>query len=447
MAVDRSQRFIHTRQVDESGAWYGLDNAGIIMPAVTDEVSTGLFRIEMTLAEDIDEALLNRALTETSNRFPYFNVTLKRGFFWYYLDQCRTSPQACSDDGSPCQDCNTNRRGTRMFRVRTSGRQISGEFSHALTDGSGGMSFMKTLLVRYFELKGIEPGAAIGEGEYSDIFPVESQPDREEYEDGYQKYFPGRLPNPEPNPRAWHQRLPRLPEGEYRIITGRLELAEVLAEAKKRNVTITELLGAVYLDALQTLWFAETRKPPEHFISVEIPVNLRQFFRTKTNRNFSLFILLSENMQLGARSFDELVKRAHYRMRLENDPRSIARQIARNAGGTRNLFVRTVPLFIKDVAARILFAKLGETMLSGFISNLGALRLPPGIMPQVQGVVFIPAPSKTTLTNASVISWKDQLVVTFGSLARSRELERLYFGRLRSLGLAVGVHCRDDEAE
>jgi len=27
MAVDRSQRFIHTRQVDESGAWYGLDNA------------------------------------------------------------------------------------------------------------------------------------------------------------------------------------------------------------------------------------------------------------------------------------------------------------------------------------------------------------------------------------------------------------------------------------
>ena len=75
-------------------------------------------------------------------------------------------------------------------------------------------------------------------------------------------------------------------------------------------------------------------------------------------------------------------------MRLENDPRSIARQIARNAGGTRNLFVRMVPLFAKDVAARILFAKLGETMLSGFISNLGTLRLPPGITAHIEGVAF-----------------------------------------------------------
>lgn len=445
MAIDKSQQFIHTKQVDESGAWYSLDNAGVIMPAVTDKISTGLFRIEFTLSENVDEALLNHAIAETSNRFPYFNVTLKRGFFWYYLDQCQTSPQFCSDDGNPCQKFDINRPGTRLFRIRASGRRIAGEFSHALTDGSGAMSFMKTLLTRYFSLKGIEAGVTLGEGDYADILSIEDQPDKEEYEDGYQKHFHGKLPNPEPNPRAWHMHKPLLPAGQYRIITARLELAEVLKEAKKRNVTVTELLGAVYLDALQSLWFSEPRRPHEHFISLEIPVNLRQFFKTKTNRNFSLFILLSENMQLGARGFDELVKRAHYQMRLENDPRSIARQIARNAGGTRNLFVRMVPLFAKDVAARILFAKLGETMLSGFISNLGTLRLPPGITAHIEGVAFVPAPSMTTLTNASVLSWKDDLIVTFGSLARSRELERLFFRRLRSLGLAVSVRCRDDE--
>ena len=445
MAIDKSQRFIHTKQIDESGAWYSLDNAGVIMPAVTNEISSGLFRVEVSLDEPVDEILLNRALADAANRFPYFNVNLKRGFFWYYLDQCHTSPQAFPDEGSPSQRWNINRRGTRMFRVRSSGNRIAVEFSHALTDGTGGMSFMKTLIVRYFALKGVEPGATIGEGEYSDIFPIETQPDKEEYEDGYQKHFPGKFPIPEPNPRAWHMRAPRLPPGQYRVITARLDLPAVLDEAKKRNVSITELLGAVYLDALQSLWFSEFKKPKNHFISVEIPVNLRQFFKTKTNRNFSLFILLRENMQLGARGFDELVKRAHYQMRLENDPRSIARQIARNAGGTRNLLVRAVPLFMKDVAARILFAKLGETMLSGFISNLGTLRLPPGIVPHLRSVAFIPAPSTTTLTNASVISWKDDLIIAFGSLTHSRELERLFFRRLRSLNLAVSVRCRDDE--
>jgi glucose/arabinose dehydrogenase len=104
-----------------------------------------------------------------------------------------------------------------------------------------------------------------------------------------------------------------------------------------------------------------------------------------------------------------------------------------------------VPLFLKDVAARILFAKLGDTMLSGFISNLGALKLPPGIAPHVESVAFIPAPSGITLTNASMLSWNNDLVVTFGSLARSRELEKLFFRRLRKLGLSVSVRCRDCE--
>ena len=442
---DRNQRFVQTKQVDESGAWYGLDNAGVIMPAVTDQVATSLFRFEFTLTEDVDAELLNHALADTSNRFPYFNVVLKRGMFWYYLDQCRASPQVAGDEASPCQRYDINRPGTRLFRVRLSGRRIAGEFSHALTDGSGGISFMKTLLARYFALKGVDPCAALGEGEYADILPIDGIPDRDEHEDGYQKHFPGRLPLPEPNPRAWHLRSPRLPDGQYRVISATLKLNEVILEAKKRNITLTELFGAAYLEALQSLWLAEPRRPREHFISLEIPVNLRQFFKTKSNRNFSLFILLRENMQLGARSFDELAKRAHYQMRLENDPRSLARQLARNAGGTRNLFVRMVPLFLKDVAARILFAKLGETMLSGFISNLGALKLPPGIAPYVASVVFIPAPSPATLTNASVLSWNNDLVVTFGSLTRSRELERLFLRRLRSLGLSVSVRCRESE--
>jgi hypothetical protein len=47
--------------------------------------------------------------------------------------------------------------------------------------------------------------------------------------------------------------------------------------------------------------------------------------------------------------------------------------------------------------------------------------------------------------NASVLSWNDELVISFGSLLSSRQLEQLYFKRLRELGLAVSVYCRADE--
>ena len=88
---------------------------------------------------------------------------------------------------------------------------------------------------------------------------------------------------------------PLLPAGQYRIITARLELAEVLKEAKKKKCDGLRNFWARSISMLsRASGFSEPRRPHEHFISLEIPVNLRQFFKTKTNRNFSLFILLSE---------------------------------------------------------------------------------------------------------------------------------------------------------
>ena len=440
--IEENPRFSRTRHKDESGTWYSLDNAGIIMPPVTNSIATNLFRIEVVFAADPDPELLKLALARTSARFPYFNVTLKRGFFWYYFNQCESLPNLYSDEGDPCQDWNINNRGTRLFRVRLGGRRLAFEFSHALADGSGGISFVKTMLVAYFRLQGVDPGVELGSGDFSDIFEVGEEADLGEYEDGYQRFFPGSLPFPEPNPSAWHLSGRRLTRGSYRVITGSLDLESLLDEVKRRRLSLTEYLGAIYLDALQELWFAAPRRPRKHVISLEIPVNLRHFFETKTKRNFSLFILLRENLQLGKRSFDELAKRAHYQMRLENDIKSISRQISRNAGGTRNMAVRMVPLVIKDVFAKILFAKLGETMLSGFLSNLGEVKLPPAIESRIESLAFIPAPSVTTLTNASVLSYKGRLVISFGSLAVSRRLERLFFTKLRGLGFTATLSCR-----
>lgn len=443
MKKDRSRRFVYTKHVDESGAWYTLDNAGIIMPAVTNETATGLFRLEFELNGPLDREILGKALSDTADRFSYFNVKLKRGFFWYYLAQCDTNPPVLEDVSSPNIGCNINSPNTRMFRILAKGDRIAGEFSHALTDGSGALCFMKSLVARYFQLMGIDPGAELGKGAYSDIFPAGSHPRPEEHEDGYQKYFPAGLPNPEMTPPAWQMPLKRHEKGGYRVITGILDVEDVLKQAKKRGVTLTEFLGAVYLDALQSMWFLEKPAPRKKIISVEIPVNLRRLFPIGTNRNFSLYILLTEDLRLGRRDFEELVQRAHYLMKREMDSRSIARQIARNAGSTRNIFVRAVPLFVKDFFARLLFVKLGEGTLSGFISNLGVVTMPPGFAPHIKTINFIPAPSLRTWTNASVASWNRQLIISFGSLAGGRDLERYFFTRLRRLGLAVSVRCRD----
>jgi hypothetical protein len=440
------QRFVHTRREDEAGEWYALDNAASIMPAVANGIMTSLFRFEAELDGPIDLEAIKGALDLTVQRMPYFNVTLRRGFFWYYFEPCNTLPPIYSDSPSPCQNWNINRRGTPMFRVRCEQNRIAAEFSHAMTDGTGGLSFFRTLLANYFLLKGVDPEARLKEGEWSGILASESTV-QEEFEDAYQRYFPEGLPFPERGLKAFHLHSKALPRGQYRVICGTLSTAEVLAEAKRRNVSLTELMVAVYLDALQQIWHETKPHPRAPLVAVEVPINLRVLFPSRTFRNFSLFILISEDMRLGMRGFEELVRRTHHQMKLEYDRMSIEKHLSRNAGSARRLVVRIVPLWIKDVFARIFFARFGESMLSGFISNLGPVKMPPGFVPHIHTFGFIPAPSLTTMTNASMVSWGDKLVIDFGSLAQSRDLERLFFRRLRNLGLHVSVSCRLDHAK
>jgi NRPS condensation-like uncharacterized protein len=269
-------------------------------------------------------------------------------------------------------------------------------------------------------------------------------PDPEETEDAFNRYFRERIPFPEAGKRAFHFPARALPAGQYRVTTGILPLASAIERAKAHGATLTEYLVAVYFAALQDIYLGlphSVRKlyPPR--ISVEVPVNLRRIFPTKTMRNFSLYVIPTLDMRLGAYSFAEIVKRVHFFMQAEVNDKSMAMQIARNVGSGRNIFIRILPLALKDLAARQVYKRMGEDTISGFISNLGAVSLPAPLDGLVERFEFIPAPSKRCKTNANVVSYGGNLYVSFGSTAATTELERLFFSRLVSEGLAVRVEA------
>jgi len=432
----RNARRARTGFHDETGPWYVLDNAAIIMPAVVNRVETSLFRMSATLDHPVKLPELTKALERTARRFPYFNVELRRGFFWYFLQPCKALPLPEADARDPGMDYDIRKRGRRLYRVRAFGARVACEFSHALTDGTGGMTFLKTLLAEYFRELGVDSSPM------PDIFDVSARPDPAEYEDGYQRFYKPGVPPPEPLPKAFHMDAPLLPGFRYRITSGAMPFTELSAQAKARGATLNELLVAAYFEALLELRASYTgprAKRARPVVSVEVPVNMRKHYPTRTLRNFSLFVLPSLDARLGTWSFDELVEFIHHYMKIENDERRIARQIARNAGGARNVLVRLVPLPLKDFFAKLLFSALGEALISGLVSNLGPVSLPPELAERVLGFDFIGAPSGNLMTNASVLSWKGEVKVVFGSRTDDRTVERLFFRRMRALGVPVRV--------
>src|SRR5688500_1188830 len=127
-----------------SSFWMRLDNAAKIYPAVQNEELTAVFRLSCVLTERIKIKPLLEAVAKIENRFPYYKVKPKKGFFWYYLEFHNEPIQIHTDLTIPCREF---KKDDLIFRILIKDYQLSVEFWHILTDGCGGFEFLKSILL------------------------------------------------------------------------------------------------------------------------------------------------------------------------------------------------------------------------------------------------------------------------------------------------------------
>ena len=104
------------------------------------------------LHETVDPALLQQAVNDLKPRFPSMFVRLRKGVVWYYLEEISSPPTVHRDYAYPLPHMGRDEIRTCCLRVLYYKNRIGVEFFHALTDGTGGMVFLKTLTARYLEL-------------------------------------------------------------------------------------------------------------------------------------------------------------------------------------------------------------------------------------------------------------------------------------------------------
>ena len=203
----------------------------------------------------------------------------------------------------------------------------------------------------------------------------------------------------------------------------------MMQRAKQYEVSLTEYLIAVYLFSLQNIYNQLStfrKRANKKIIRIEVPVNLRRMFPSRTMRNFSLYVIPGIDLRLGHYTFEEVIKAVFHQMRLETDKKLISKMISRNVSGEKNLFVRSIPLFIKSLFLSKLYA-LGTGQYSGVVTNLGKIDLNPELNNLINKFRFIPPPpNKILKVNCGVAGFDNKLVLTFGNLTTSKELERQF---------------------
>jgi hypothetical protein len=118
--------------------WLRLDNAAKLFPAIQNKELTAVFRIKAVLKCRVKIAQLIEAVRAIENRFPYFKMKLRTGFFWYYLEFHDQPVSIGPDFGRPCRAFG---KDEFLYRILAKENEIIIEFSHILTDGVGAFDF------------------------------------------------------------------------------------------------------------------------------------------------------------------------------------------------------------------------------------------------------------------------------------------------------------------
>ena len=420
--------------------WLKLDNAAKIYPASRSNNWSNMFRLSATLKEPVDTAILSSALDITARRFPSICARLRKGVFWYYLEQLPKAPEISREGSFPLMPMSRKDVRKCALRVIVYGNRIAVEFFHSLTDGTGGMIFLKTLLAEYLQQKYDAPIRA-GDG----ILGRLEEPTPEELEDSFPKYA-GPYGSSRKESNAF--RLTGTPEldGYHNLTCFHLDTQQALDAAHAQGVSLTSYLTAVLLQAIldlqrQKVPLRKLRKP----VKVQIPVNLRSLFPSKSLRNFALYTNPEVNPRLGDYEFPEICKLVHHHLGMEVTAKQMSTRIAANVQSEFSPFVRMMPLFLKNIALKIAFWAVGERKFCLSLSNLGNVKLPPEMVQYIDRMDFILAPQASAPHNCGVLSYNGKLYINFIRSIRESELESHFYQVLRQQGLQVLVESNGKE--
>lgn len=418
-------------------SWYKLDNAGKLYSSIISSRATTLFRLSATLNSPVESVYLQRALEATLERFPFFKVQLKQGFFWYYFEGTEQTPRVEKETYYPCMSLSIKKRGSFPYRVLYFKNRIALELSHSMTDGTGGLKFLNELVRQYLHLKESVPIK-------QEI--VSNEELQLETENAFRKYYDKKTPIQ----KTRFGKTFKLPlhldnKGHYHIVTGIMSVEALKKKAKEYDASITIFLTAVYIDSL--LYIQESTSRRRRPIVMNVPVNMRSFFESKTMRNFFVSITPAIDARLGAYTFEEIITELKIEFSRLLTPKKLKQHLKRSVTSERNLGLRLMPSPIKDIVAPSIYSFFGEGQYTSGLSNLGVVHVPGELKPFIERFECYPPPSIGNKVKALLMTYDQQMYLSFGNLSKDRILEREFFRRIRKLGIDVMIETNDEVKE
>ena len=409
--------------------WDRLDNTAHLFPVIAGEQMTNVYRISVTLTELVQPELLQEALNLVLPKMDGFNLRLRMGVFWYYFEENgKPAPRVREESNFPCRLIQQNKNRNYMFRVTYYKYRINLEVFHVLTDGMGGINFLKELTYQYLRLAHPELKELVG-----DSLNSGTSLNRE---DSFLKNYKKSATKGYQTKKAYLLKGEMLPKGEFGVMHGYMEIPRLKEVCHSYGCSINEYLVAVYVWSVYT----ECMKgmPSERPIRVAVPVNLRPYFNSITTKNFFVMVSAEFHPTKEIYTFEEVLGIVRDSLRSQINREHLEELFSYNVSNEKLLVARAVPLFMKNLAMRFVYTQsaLANTTT---ITNIGNISVDEEYRPYVEMFHAFLAMSKGQHQKGTICSYGSTLVFSFSYDLKDVSVQRGFFRKLAADGLEVEV--------
>lgn len=418
-----------TRVRREEVSFGKLDNTAHLFPVIANETMTNVYRMSVTLTEDIHEGCLQEALEQVLPWFETMNVRMRTGVFWYYFEtNTKGKPVVRKEDDFPCRFIEPRENKGYLFRVSYYKQRINLEVFHVLADGAGAVNFLRELTYQYLRLRYPQKLKDTGDS-LSDDTSLDT-------EDSYLRHYKKKDRKGYKAVPAVHIRGEKLVRGELGVIHGYLSVTAVKQKAKALSMSINEYLSGIYVYSIYKAYLhGNTSGKP---VVLCIPVNLRPFFTSMTTRNFFAMVsvpFLPENPGYGR---EEVMALVRDELQRQITRENLERLISYNVSNQKNIALRAVPLLLKKPVIRLVYMNSVKGTTTT-LTNVGSLTVKEQYRPYIRRFQVILSPSAGQNMKGTVSSYGDELVVTFSSLLKDTSIQKEFFRSLSADGLEVTI--------
>ncbi len=393
--------------------WLKLDNAAKIFPPVSNKKNPKVFRFVCILKENVDNNILQESVNEALNFFPNFKSILRKGFFWHYLETTDFNPIVKEEKKDICSPIYNKNKKKLLFRVNYYKNRINLEVYHALTDGTGALEFLKAIVNIYISKKyNIE--------EFNFDYDASLN---EKSSDSFNKYYQFLLNKIKKSAKVYQIKGEKL--NKIRVINGSMNTKDLIALAHKYNTTLTGLIVSIYILAIKEHM---NLNDENKYICIDIPVNLRKYFKSQTARNFFSVIKIKYN---GSDNLEDIIKYVDKNLKEELKKDNLFKKMNKYATFEHNFLIRLIPLFIKNLILKIItkFVKTTST-----VTNLGIIKVDDSIKDYIDSFEVYVSTDKMQI---SMCSYLDKLNIVFSSIFDNMDIIKDFYRKLSSFGIDI----------